>query len=361
MQFAVLFKQYRAPIICIVVIVVLQWLARYTGFVQGVYMPYVYVPVTTALHIILGWLPISVGDVCYCAVFFYVLYFLYKCFRYMYSNIITKQILLSILHNIITLLLYGYTVFYLLWGITYTSKSIVLELKLPVAKYTTANVVSTLQAVAAKLNTYSLAIDKDNKQTLTTITSDIKQGYAVIANTYPQLAYTYKSIKPSFYSWAMNYAGFLGYYNPFTAEAQVNTSIPNFLIPAIAAHEMAHQLGYAKEDEANFVGYLAAKHGNVYSKYATYFDIFQYLITDLSYRDTAALKQVLLTIHPTVQYHLQVWKQYRLLHQGTLNDAASWTYSQYLKLHNMPNGVDTYNEVIGILIAYTKVVGLQGL
>ncbi len=58
--------------------------------------------------------------------------------------------------------------------------------------------------------------------------------------------------------WLGNYLGFTGYYNPFTGEAQVNTTVPQFLLPNIALHEMGHQIGYAKEDEANFSAYLAA-------------------------------------------------------------------------------------------------------
>jgi hypothetical protein len=74
-----------------------------------------------------------------------------------------------------------------------------------------------------------------------------------------------------------NYTGFTCYYNPFTGEAQLNTTIPRFLQPFIACHEVAHQLGYAKENEASFVGYLAAKgSGNALLQYSTYLDIFMH-------------------------------------------------------------------------------------
>ncbi len=61
------------------------------------------------------------------------------------------------------------------------------------------------------------------------------------------------------YSYLGNYLGFTGYYNPFTGEAQVNTTVPLFVQPFTTCHEIGHQLGYAKENEANFAGYLAAK------------------------------------------------------------------------------------------------------
>ena len=47
-----------------------------------------------------------------------------------------------------------------------------------------------------------------------------------------------------------NYVGFQGYYNPFTTEAQYNAELPNTYIPFTLSHESAHQLGFAREQEA---------------------------------------------------------------------------------------------------------------
>ena len=51
--------------------------------------------------------------------------------------------------------------------------------------------------------------------------------------------------------------GFAGYLNPFSGEAQVNDNTPLLGTAFTTCHEMAHQLGYAPEKEANFIGYLA--------------------------------------------------------------------------------------------------------
>ena len=70
--------------------------------------------------------------------------------------------------------------------------------------------------------------------------------------TYQQLAvqkenalkYHFRSAKPSLFSYIGNYLGYTGYYNPFTGEAQVNTTVPLFIQPFTTCHEMGHQLGY---------------------------------------------------------------------------------------------------------------------
>ena len=84
-------------------------------------------------------------------------------------------------------------------------------------------------------------------------------AYRYAAREHPALLYFYPSVKFSFYGYLANYLGFSGYYNPFTGEAQVNTTVPRFVQPFTTCHEIGHQLGYAKEKEANFCGFLATK------------------------------------------------------------------------------------------------------
>ena len=61
------------------------------------------------------------------------------------------------------------------------------------------------------------------------------------------------------FSELMSYADIAGMYFPFTVESNINTDGPFFTIPATMGHEMAHQCGFMREDEANFIGYLACR------------------------------------------------------------------------------------------------------
>jgi len=58
-------------------------------------------------------------------------------------------------------------------------------------------------------------------------------GYEAASKTYPELHHNYGRPK-----------------GPFTGEANVNISMPHTSIPFTACHEMAHQIGFAREDEA---------------------------------------------------------------------------------------------------------------
>src|SRR5207237_4159011 len=57
----------------------------------------------------------------------------------------------------------------------------------------------------------------------------------------------------------MSYLGIAGIFIPFTGEANVNATLPDCEIPFTACHELAHQRGYAREDEANYIAYRACR------------------------------------------------------------------------------------------------------
>ena len=79
--------------------------------------------------------------------------------------------------------------------------------------------------------------------------------------------------------------GYSGYLNPFTNEAQINSLLPDFQLPFVMCHEVAHQLGYAAENEANFIGYMTAiANPDDYFKYSGYSSGLKYCLRELGRR-----------------------------------------------------------------------------
>ena len=76
--------------------------------------------------------------------------------------------------------------------------------------------------------------------------------------------------------------GFSGYINPFTLEANINYNIPNISLPVTITHEIAHQIGYAFEDEANFIAIKTlTKSKNNYLRYSGNLMAVQYLLSEI--------------------------------------------------------------------------------
>jgi hypothetical protein len=180
-------------------------------------------------------------------------------------------------------------------------------------------------------------------------------AYQSASLTFPFLSYHPVSLKSSLWSNLLNYSGVTGYYNPFTAEAQVNTSVPSFLQPYIACHEVAHQLGYAKEMEANFVGYLAALSSpDTLFHYAAYLELFMYANRNLYSVDSISAKHYRDQLSLPVRKDIRAWILFNKNHESVLEPITRWVYEKYLFGNKQPQGILSYDEVSGFLIAYLK-------
>src|SRR2546421_2599 len=69
----------------------------------------------------------------------------------------------------------------------------------------------------------------------------------------------------------MSHLGLSGFYMPFTGEPNFNAAQPDFDLPYVVAHEKAHQRGFAREDEANFIAFVVCVNStNPYVRYSGY-------------------------------------------------------------------------------------------
>ena len=258
------------------------------------------------------------------------------------------------------ILLITYILFNLFWGINYNRVGIANQLQLKMEKYTPDDLKMINSLLVEKVNaTKTVLVNNhiaypNNRQLFT----KVQQTYQKAETVYPFLKYQPVSLKPSVWSWVGNYMGFTGYYNPFTGEAQVNTLVPKFLQPFTACHEVAHQLGYAKEMEANFVAYLAATTlQDTLLHYSVYLDLFIYSNRNLFETDSIAAKACRSKLLPAVVDDLKEWRTFNKNHRNPIEPVFRWIYGKYLEGNQQPQGVLSYDEVTGFIIAYYKKYG----
>jgi hypothetical protein len=67
----------------------------------------------------------------------------------------------------------------------------------------------------------------------------------------------YAAPKPWFYRLSCLIQKSPEYSFHFTMEANVNVHVPDYSIPATMLHELAHLRGFMREDEANYIAYIA--------------------------------------------------------------------------------------------------------
>lgn len=247
--------------------------------------------------------------------------------------------------------------FLLLWGLNYYRYGIGYKLDLIPDRYSTKDLMTVTAQLRDQLNANRKLIDSlhitytDDKTTF----NNAINLYDTAKTIYSFLNYPQPDVKKMLSGILGNYSGFLGYYNPFTGEAQVNTKVPAFIIPFTACHEIGHQLGFASESEASFVGYLVTKSGNSpVFKYSAYFDLFGFANGELYSRDSVAAKQNALLLDTLVKKDYAAYRQYLNAYQNPISPLLTKIYGNYLKAHNQPKGIESYDEVVAWIVAYYK-------
>lgn len=353
-------KNKRSWIIMLVLIIFIKVFSINRGWVESLYATNVYSHFSRFLRLLTGWIPFSLGDILYFVALIWFILKLFKGIKLLFrKRLFWKDALLKILNFTLGISII-YVVFNLFWGINYNRKGIAYQLKLPDLKYDSSDLILLQNLLLQKVNASKTALLHEGifYPNNTDLIRRAKNCYEETEKIYPFLLYKNLSVKSSMYGWLGNYLGFTGYYNPFTGEAQINTEVPKFLQEYVATHEMAHQLGYAKENEANFVGYLAAvnSHDTLFH-YSAYFDLFIYANREVYFLDSTSSKKAAEQLIPEVKKDIRDLRQFDLDHRSLFEPVIRWMYGNYLKMNQQPQGIHSYNEVIGMLIAYYKKYG----
>jgi len=334
------------------------WVERYYTF--GFY------PVISAiLRTLFGWIPFSIGDVTYIVAFVFLVLKAWKLIKLLAKRKVKEYLSWILFRKYLKIVFWIYIVFNVFWGLNYDREGIAHQFELEVKQYSPADLYELTAVLQQRLNFYAVKVDSLKRLSLNNNRNLFKEGiaaYKIASRQYSFLEYQQPSIKPSLLTFLGNYFGFTGYYNPFTGEAQLKTDVPVFTKPFIVCHEMGHQLGYAKENEANFSSFLAGRvSDNVEFRYSVYYDMYRYAMSDLFVYNRACFIELKSSEHPQLKKDNRVYREYLLKTRNAVEPVMSVAYDRYLRMNNQPHGKETYDEVVDWLIAYMKKYGKEAL
>ena len=315
-------------------------------------------------RLLTGWLPFSLGDLIYLTFLTYLFWSVYRIlsqgfiagFKFGFWKIQLKKIL--------SWSLFIYVSFNLFWGLNYDRKGVQSQFNLKDTTVDPASLIRTIELSHQNLNvTYPKAfLERRNLKKSDFIFKEAVSCYQTIQKKSTFLSYTFPSVKPSLFGKLGNYMGYSGYYNPFSGEAHVNTTVPDFILPYTTCHEIAHQIGYAKEQEANFIGFLAAKSSpNPTFRYAVYFELYLYARPYLYRQDSLKLKQLDSTLLPGVRKDITELKTFYQSYKTPVENWVDQFYEQYLKANEQPEGQLAYGKIMIWLVEYVRRYGSSGL
>ena len=346
-------RKYVLPLLLPVQIVVLKLLALFPEFVERFYSNGFYLALSRFERLLFGWIPVSVGDVLYFVVIFFGIRWFWrrrKTFRAQWKD------------NVLAIIGWVSVIFFLFnffWGINYHREK--LHDKLAIGKdYTDAELLAFTKRLISKTNEIHLGIAKNDTVKIVfpysqqEVFEKNQIGYAQLSGSHPDFRYRTPSVKISLISLPLTYMGFAGYLNPFTNEAQVNDKLPMYSFPMTTAHEMAHQLGYASESEANFIGYLASvKNPDLYFQYSGYATALKYCLGNWEVRNEKVLHDLLKTVNPGILKNYRDSRDFWESYESFIETGFKIFYDHFLKL-NQQEGLESYNRFVDLLVNYYK-------
>jgi hypothetical protein len=356
-------KKALWAVVLLVICLTIKWFSSNSYRVENLYSNHFFPGLAGLLRRSWGGLGFSVGDILYGIVAAWLIWKTIRLLFFMGRKKQNGELSYKARKNIYSIFVIGcvfYIIFNLFWGINYNRKGIAWQLNLTEMKYSTEDLKEMNCMLIDKINEAkrNLVINNRTYYSNKELFVGVKNAYGLLGKQYPFLKYDSPSIKSSMWGWLGNYAGFTGYYNPFTGEAQVNTTVPKFLQPFTTCHEVAHQLGYAKEKEANFVGYLAAAASrDTIFEYSIYLDLFTYANRNLYLTDSLQARVYRKELIDPVKTDIREWILFNQKHRSFLEPVFRWLYGKFLQSNEQPQGLLSYDEVTGFLIAYYKKYG----
>ena len=327
--------------------------SRYQAMVESVYSRAIYPNLSRVLALMTGWIPFSFAEVVgILLVAGSIAALLTTIFDHDWKNL--GRIILRLVSGAATL----YLLFIILWGLNYNRMPFGQAAGLDTTNPTRTELVAVCEQLIDDTNALRTQVTESAAGTmllplgLPSTFARTQLGYNQAARYYPTLAGRYGTPKGVMASKLMSYQGIGGIYMPFTGEANVNILMPHSSIPFTAAHEVAHQHGYAREDEANFIAYLTCTlHPDIGFQYSGSLHAMLYAMQALYAQDPDTHATLSANISAAVKRDMQAERDFWKAHEGIMERISNRMNDAYLKANRQPDGVASYGRMVDLLIA----------
>jgi len=149
------------------------------------------------------------------------------------------------------------------------------------------------------------------------------------------------------------YTHISGVYTFFTGEANVNINFPDYTLPYTCAHEMAHQRGISREDEANFIAFLAcAESDDPYIKYSGYLSLYEYVRNALYSADSSLYTEVAGRVDVRARHEMSAYSRFfDKYRENVVANVSGNINNSYLQSQGTV-GTKSYGMVVDLACAY---------
>lgn len=182
----------------------------------------------------------------------------------------------------------------------------------------------------------------------------LNDAYKKAVKKYPFISNFRSNVKYVILSEPWSYTHITGVYTYFTGEANINVNFPDYSIPYTAAHELAHQRGIAKENEANFVAYLVCiESDDPYIRYSANSNMLEYVMSALYSANSKNYNEMYKTFDSRLvgefYSYSRFFEKYR---ENKVEKISEKINNNYLHSQGVAEGTRSYGLVVDLMTAY---------
>ncbi len=333
--------------------------ARFSHLIESGYSTKIYYWTIRPYSLLTGLFPFSLAEFIVVSVVAFLIYTVVRTAISLKRN--PKEFLRGLpkkLGRLALVVVVVYLAFNLMWGFNYSRMTFAEISGLPVEPAAVDELAELALHLTDRANELRELVLEDDRGVMT-LPNGIHEmfarahlGYEKAGEIYPELSGRYGRPKGVMLSRYWSYTGIGGVFFPFTAEANVNIDMPHFMLPSTTTHEMAHQRGFAREDEANYIAYLTSTlHPEPDFQYSGVMLALTYTMNALYRYDTQTWREIRSQYSEGLNRDLTDWQQYRARYEGPVKEISTRVNDTYLIVNRQEDGVHSYGRMVDLMLA----------
>ena len=229
--------------------------------------------------------------------------------------------------------------------------------------YTDRELIQVRNHIVEELNALTEELERDEngflvyqgdmKQEAVRAMQGLGEEYELLSGYYPRA----KGIAASDF---LSQQYMMGYYFPFSMEANYNTSMYVANVPATLCHELAHLKGFIYEDDADFIGFLACiSSDDPFYRYSGYLSVLGYV--EKEYKKASGKEEFdCLSIAKSVRSDdifltSEAWERVEekaVVETAVVKAASNQFTETTLVINGVSDGMKSYSRVVQLLLEY---------